>query len=223
MMESKPEPELMDSEEQTQAYAEADFSDANECFTQAFFSKFAQWSDSGHLVDLGCGPADICIRLSRRLPNWQLTGIDAGTNMLKRAREAIADSECADRIDLQLSHLPDPGLGERCYQAITSNSLLHHLPDPMVLWHSILQLADTGAAVMIMDLSRPDSTQDARRLVDHYAHDAPTVLRNDFYHSLLAAYEPTEVKQQLHACGLAHFELFRPSDRHWIVFGRTGS
>ena len=35
-MERKPEPELMDSEEQTQAYAEADFEESNALFTRRF-------------------------------------------------------------------------------------------------------------------------------------------------------------------------------------------
>ena len=77
-MERRPEPELMDSEAQTVAYAEADFSESNTLFTEHFLAAFADLPDAGHMIDLGCGPADICIRLAKRLPGWRITGLDAG-------------------------------------------------------------------------------------------------------------------------------------------------
>ena len=43
-MERKPEPELMDSEEQTQAYAEADFEESNALFTRALLDAFQDLS-----------------------------------------------------------------------------------------------------------------------------------------------------------------------------------
>ena len=61
-MKRKPEPELMDSEEQTQAYAEADFEESNALFTRALLDAFQDLPGTGNLADLGCGPADICIR-----------------------------------------------------------------------------------------------------------------------------------------------------------------
>lgn len=219
-MDRRPEPELMDSEAQTRAYAEADFSESNALFTDRFLEAFPDLPGSGRLIDLGCGPADICIRLARRLPGWAVVGLDAGENMLRRAREALSHSGLADRVELLHSHLPDPALGERRFDAVTSNSLLHHLPAPDTLWDSIRQLGRPGAAVTVMDLERPDSAGAAKRLVDEYAADAPAILREDFYHSLLAAYSVDEVEQQLRRAGLSQLSISRPSDRHWLVAGR---
>lgn len=222
-MERRPEPELMDSEAQTRAYAEADFSDSNQLFTDQFLATYPGLAPEGRAVDLGCGPADICIRVCRRLPGWHITGLDAGENMLQRAREAIDAAGLAERIELRLARLPDPGLGRQGYDAIISNSLLHHLPDPGTLWSSAVQLARPGAAVMVMDLERPGSEGAARALLDRYADGAPDILREDFYNSLLAAYTVTEVSAQLERAGLSHFRVSRPSDRHWLAWGRVGS
>jgi ubiquinone/menaquinone biosynthesis C-methylase UbiE len=219
-MERRPEPELMDSDAQTLAYAGADFSESNGLFVDRFTGAFPDLPARGRLADLGCGPADICIRLARRLPEWRITGLDAGPNMLKRAAEAIGRAGCSDRIRLQLSRLPDPDLDGQAYDAVVSNSLLHHLPDPATLWESLWQLAVPGAPLVVMDLRRPDSEEAAVRLVAENSADDPPVLREDFFNSLLAAYTPGEVARQLQRAGLGDLRVELPTDRHWLVAGR---
>jgi len=103
---------------------------------------------------------------------------------------------------------------------VVSNSLLHHLHDPAGLWRMIRARGAAGAAVVVMDLMRPASESAARALVEAYAADEPEVLRRDFYNSLLAAFEPGEVRQQLAAAGLGHFSVTEASDRHLVVRGR---
>ena len=222
-MKRRPEPELMDSEAQTLAYAEADFDEANTLFTERFLARFSDLPARGRLADLGCGPGDITIRLARALPGWELTGLDAGPNMLKQAERRLADPSLAQRVRFRLAYLPDPELHSAEWDAVVSNSLLHHLPRPAVLWDSIVQLGAPGAAVQVMDLMRPDSEDHAQRLVEHYAVDAPAVLREDFYNSLLAAYTPEEVSGQLIQAGLDRLKIESASDRHWIVSGTLTS
>jgi trans-aconitate methyltransferase len=218
-MERRPEPELMDAPDQTLAYAGADFSDSNSLFVEHFLDTFPGLPGGGTLVDLGCGPADICIRLSDRLPGWRIAGLDAGENMLRRAAEAIQAADKGAVISISLSRLPDTGLERRAFDAVVSNSLLHHLPDPATLWSTILQIGKPGAAVTVMDLRRPKDEREAERLVDEYAADAPEILREDFFNSLLAAYTPGEIEEQLERSGLGTFAVQLPSDRHWIATG----
>ncbi|MDH3925333.1 MAG: class I SAM-dependent methyltransferase, partial [Xanthomonadales bacterium] len=132
-----PEPELMDSEAQTIAYAEADFEEANSLFTQRFLDRFTDLDPAGKMADLGCGPGDIAIRMASALPGWRVTGIDAGENMLRRAQERLHRESLDQRVDFRLAYLPDPSLPKNSFDAVISNSLLHHLPDPQVLWQSI--------------------------------------------------------------------------------------
>lgn len=217
-MKRTPEPELMDAPEQAGAYAEADFNEPNRLFVNLFL-ELAIESDSGHLIDLGCGPGDICIRLARKMPGWQVVGLDAGPNMLSLARTAISQADLDERIELVLARLPDQ-MPARRFDAIVSNSLLHHLPDPMVLWQSVRQLATPGCLVQVMDLHRPDSPSAVDAIVDEHAAEAPEVLRADFRNSLHAAYTSDEVLAQIDSSGLSNLTLSRPSDRHWMVQGR---
>jgi SAM-dependent methyltransferase len=112
------------------------------------------------------------------------------------------------------------GLPEQRFDAICSNSLLHHLPDPMSLWQSIRKLAGPGSAIQVMDLHRPATKGSAAAIVDTHAGGAPDVLREDFYNSLLAAYTTDEVEEQIRLSGLGGLAVSRPTDRHWLVQGR---
>ncbi|MFA6001549.1 MAG: SAM-dependent methyltransferase, partial [Thermoleophilia bacterium] len=105
------------------------------------------------------------------------------------------------------------------YGVVISNSLLHHLADPMTLWRAIKDLAQKGAPVFVMDLMRPCDKEEAARFVDLYMYDEPGILKEDFFNSLLAAYEPDEVRRQLDTAGLGDFILREVSDRHLAVWG----
>jgi len=111
--------------------------------------------------------------------------------------------------------LPCPG-----YNIIISNSLLHHLPDPVVLWQTVKAFAAPEALIFIMDLKRPESVAAAAYLREKYAKQEPEVLQRDFYNSLLAAFEPEEIQVQLRDEGLAGLSVRSVSDRHVIISGR---
>jgi SAM-dependent methyltransferase len=219
-MQRIPEPELMDEFEQARAYAEADFSEPNERFVALFAERFPDLR-AGSMLDLGCGPGDIALRLARRNPGLQVHGLDGSGPMLAFGEAALRDEpDLAARVLFVQGILPGARLPLRAYDAIVSNSLLHHLHDPMVLWQAVLDHGAPGAAVLVMDLFRPDSTAAALGIVETYASGEPEVLKQDFYNSLCAAFTRDEVRRQLAACGLQALEISVVSDRHMIVAGR---
>ena len=71
-----------------------------------------------------------------------------------------------------------------------------------------------------MDLLRPETIEEAKKLKELYVSNEPEVLRKDFYNSLLAAFEIEEVKEQLREVSLNHLEVEQISDRHLIVFDK---
>jgi hypothetical protein len=139
--------------------------------------------------------------------------------MLALGRQATAEAGLAGRVAFHELRLPAEKPPHARYALLFSNSLLHHLADPSVLWSSLGHWGD-GAHVFVMDLLRPPSRSRARALVDQYAAREPEVLRHDFFHSLLAAYRPDELRGQLERAGLAALQLEVVSDRHFIVWGR---
>jgi ubiquinone/menaquinone biosynthesis C-methylase UbiE len=219
-MKRTPEPgELMDDAEQALAYAEEDFAEARELFLDQF-TRLVPGGFTGHALDLGCGPADIQIALAERHPRARIDALDAASAMLAHARAALADRpQVASRMRLVCDHLPSSQLREKSYDAVLSNSLLHHVANPAVLWRTIARCGKPGAAVCVMDLLRPPDGAAVDTLVALYAAASPEVLKRDFRNSLFAAYDLDEVKAQLAAAGLAILEASRISDRHLAVTG----
>lgn len=219
-MKRVPEPELMDDPHQAKAYALADFSEPHDHFVSLFKGRFPRHL-TGTVLDLGCGPGDICRRFAHAFPDCRIHGIDASEPMLTLGNDANRMQRLADRIELFRAYLPDADLPHDHYATIISNSLLHHLRHADTLWKTIRRFGRINSNIFVMDLLRPASTDKAAKLVENYAADEPEVLKQDFYNSLLAAYRPDEVEAQLKAHDLSELSLEIVSDRHFIVWGQV--
>ena len=216
-MDRIPEPELMEDAAQALAYARADFADVNQGFVDRFRATFADLT-RGRVLDLGCGPADIPIRLVRALPAFHVTAVDGSEAMLVQARKAVAEAGAWGRVVLLRARVPALPFRPEIFDAVISNSLLHHLSDPHPFWEEVLRLSRPGAALLIMDLFRPDSPERAREIVEAAAADADPILKQDFFNSLLAAFTIDEVHPQL-PDALSHLDCRIISERHWLVSG----
>ncbi len=219
-MRRTPEPELMEGEEQALAYASADFSAGD----QALIDRLAQLFPSGlgpRVLDLGCGPGNISVRLAERFPNAAVLGIDGAAAMLDLAAQALqARPALQPRLSFELRCLPDPSLSGR-FTALVSNSLLHHLHEPAVLWQALLQCGAAGARIYIKDLRRPPTAEAVAALQQRYLPDAPALLQRDYIASLHAAFTPEEVAQQLQEAGLAdQLQVAALEDRYLEVWGQ---
>ncbi|MBH0178019.1 MAG: class I SAM-dependent methyltransferase [Nitrospira sp.] len=207
----------MDDPLQAEAYARADFAKENQGFVERFREYFPDFSE-GRVLDLGCGPADIPIRFVTLYPACQVVGIDASAPMIRLGEQAVTQAGLADRITLRCERI-DAVAGARIADAALSNSLLHHLPNPLQFWNKLRLLVKPGSPVLVMDLLRPDSPEEAQAIVDQYAAGEPDVLRRDFYNSLLAAFTEDEVTTQLARMNLTRLLIDIPDDRHWVVGG----
>jgi trans-aconitate methyltransferase len=222
MLPRTPEPELMDTSDQAEAYDAADFSEASRLFLASVEAHVGDPEPGACWVDLGCGPADIPLTLLQRWPGVRIEALDGAEAMLARARlrRQTSPPDVARRLTLHHTLLPlDAGAGPWQADAVLSNSLLHHLHDPAVFWRTVRQVGRPGAAVVVMDLRRPDSEAEVDSLVTRYAADAPEVLRQDFRASLHAAWRADEIAAQLAAMGWSGWSITLPSDRHVQIAG----
>jgi len=194
------EPEIMDGEAEAGAYARADFSDSNQWYVDHFTQEYPR--HLREVIDLGCGPADVPLRLARAASGVHITAVDGSAAMLEFAREAIGRAHAHSRITLHHGRLPGLALREHHFDAVLSKDMLHHLPDPQVLWSEARRLARPGAAVYVMDLVRPSSPLEARETVERVAAREHPLLKEDFYNSLCAAFTVEEVRAQLAAAHL---------------------
>lgn len=215
-MERVLEPEIMNDPDQVRAYAQADFQEENQAFVDQFLRLFDDF-DGAHVVDLGCGPGDIAIRLARSHPHCRITGIDASSPMIAWAEQAVKEAGFAQRIGFLCQRFQDVKLPPA--DALISNSLAHHVPNPLRFWYGIKNLVKPGGFVLVMDLLRPETPEEAQATVDRYAANEPERLRQDFYHSLCAAFTEDEVAAHLAELNMS-LMVDVPDERHWIVYGR---
>jgi ubiquinone/menaquinone biosynthesis C-methylase UbiE len=218
-MQRTPEPELMNEQEQAAAYAAEDWSEAHGKIPPYFRERFPDFK-SGRVIDLGCGPADVTIRFVKAFPQVTVVGVDGSEAMLSFGRKAVSKEGLDSRITLEKRFIPDPSIETKSFDAAISNSLLHHLADPSVLWHTCKLAVKPGSPVLIVDLVRPRDPEAAARLVKEHAQGAPPVLERDFVASLHAAYTVDEVRRQITAAGLPHFKVDHVDELHFVAWGR---
>ncbi len=213
-----PEPDLMNDFEQARAYALADFEEPHNLFIQLFKDHFPVNID-GAVVDFGCGPADVTIRFANAFPDCRIYGVDGANRMLQFARNQIEHQRLHERIKLIQATLPDVNLPLDAFNTLISNSLLHHLADPALMWQMVRDYTRVGSRVFIMDLIRPESREQAAMMVDKYAEGEPDILRDDFFNSLLAAYTADEIEGQIKRSGIDYLSIKVVTDRHVVISG----
>lgn len=216
------EPELMDDAEQARAYADADFAASDRALLKRTEDLFGPQLGP-RIIDLGCGPGNISFLLAERHPTARVLGLDGAPAMLAIAAARLQATP--DRWPgLSFQHLlltPGGTLPEEgCWTAVISNSLLHHLHDPGVLWQAVRRLAAPGAAICVKDLRRPSDSAALEELVQRHAAGAPPVLRRDYAQSLRAAFRRVEVEAQLQQAGIGGLAVRELDDRYLEVWGR---
>ena len=210
------EPEIMADAEQSIAYASADFSTSNQHFVDHLVANYPK--ALRNVIDIGCGPCDVMLRLADACPDVRITAIDGSAAMIKLASQAVSHARHEARITVTQGFIPGLSLPEHSFDAVLSKDLLHHLPDPTVLWREAQRLGRPGAIVCVMDLIRPTTQQDARTIVDKVAPHEHPILKEDFYNSLCAAFTIEEVEAQLRHAGLP-LQVSHVGDRHMLIEG----
>jgi len=215
-MQRIPEPELMTDDAQCQAYASADFGVSNQAFVEIVRELIP--ANATNVLDLGCGPGDVMIRLARACPSLKITAVDGSPAMIQLALAAIEESGLSVTVTALQGYVPGLPLSVGQFDAVLSKDFLHHLPDPMALWYEVRRLIKPGGFICVMDLRRRDSPETARDIVQAVAANEADVLKTDFYNSLLAAFTPEEIREQLRAAAL-HLDATLSGDRHMLIEG----
>lgn len=212
----------MDDPAQAAVYEEKYLESAYYLFVWCFQKFFPDLEKGITVLELGCGTAGISLRLAKCLEVGRIDGVDGAESMLQYGREAVEKEKLSHLVQLFCGVLPEHlELPCRRYGVIVSNSFLHHLDDPLVLWDAVKRYGDANAAILVVDLIRPSCEADAQDIIKKYLPDAPPLLRRDMLASLLAAFTVEEVTAQLHRAGLSEqLCLKRVSPFQYAVYGR---
>ncbi|MFD1747583.1 class I SAM-dependent methyltransferase [Rhizobium helianthi] len=213
-----PEPEYMTEEEEI-CYAAADYSIPHEALAQEVVKVAA--GKPRRVVDLGCGPGDVLLRIRRHAPDWDLTGADISPRMLAIARDAQEERLAADtrRIHWLLTNGRNLACADGSFDVVMSNSVLHHVADAVQFWREIRRIAEEGAHVFVRDLRRPPDEATARALVSKHVGGESQVVQAHYLSSLRSSYTCAEVRSQLAAARIGGLEVRELEDRYLTVGG----
>lgn len=208
------EPEVMDTWEESVAYDAMDFLEVNTAFAE---EAVASGSPQARVLDAGTGPARIPVLMGQRRPQWQIIGIDLSANMLKLGTRHIRDAGLDDRIQLQLVDAKQMPFEDNIFDLVVSNSIVHHLPDPLPFFREIQRVLKPNGGLFLRDLQRPPDLETVDRLVASIGTDYDAHQTQLFRDSLMAAFTVEEVREMLDAAGLDGVKVYSSSDRHWTA------
>ncbi len=215
-MERVLEPEVMDTVEDATAYDAMDHSEAN----RNFVDRLLELEADGLVLDIGTGPGTIPLLLCSLHQSCRVVGVDLSSEMLKLAENHRMQSGYAERVEFQLADAKGLDFPDASLDAVCSNTILHHIPDPRPFLAEAWRVLKPGGVLLIRDLFRPESPEKTQELVDLHASDEEPYSQKLFYDSLRAALTPDELEKQASEAGISNFQVVIDSDRHMSLQSR---
>jgi ubiquinone/menaquinone biosynthesis C-methylase UbiE len=211
------EPEYMDTVDEASSYDAMDHTLPN----SAFVDRLVELGARGRMLDLGCGPGHMPLLVAERIADAQVIGLDAAETMLALARQKLAATNFADRVTFCRGDAKDLSFDDASFDVVFSNTVLHHIPDPLPFLSECRRVLRPEGVLVIRDLTRPATPADADQLVELHAAEADPTQRELFRASLHAALTPGELREAAEAAGIEGFEITRDSDRHMTLQRRA--
>jgi ubiquinone/menaquinone biosynthesis C-methylase UbiE len=215
------EPEAMDTAQEAADYDAMDNREPNEHFC----ADCLQFATFERALDVGTGTALIPIEMCKRAPGLAMVGVDLAEHMLAIAKTNVERARLASRIALRKIDAKALPFGDGEFDAVVSNSIVHHIPEPSHALGEMFRVAKR--VVFVRDLLRPETDDDVKRLVtlhgglpssvepDAVAMHARQVALLDA--SLRAAFTLEEIRAIVTPFGVPASSVTRTSDRHWTL------
>ncbi len=206
------EPEVMDSAEEAIDYDSMDHSHVN----RLFVSDLLQLRDDVRtMLDVGAGTAQIPIELCQRQPHVHIVAIDMAQHMLRIGQRNLEQAGLSERIHLQWCDAKRMPFADQSFDAVMSNSIVHHIPEPFAVFAEMARVVKPGGLLFVRDLLRPVDAAALAHFVQTYAGDANAHQQRMFADSLHAALTLEEVQAMVTTLGFAANSVRQTSDRHW--------
>ncbi len=209
------EEEVMDTVSESVAYDAMDFVEVNTAFANEVVATGPK--EHALVLDAGTGPGRIPVLICQMQANWQIVAIDMAESMLQIAAQHVVQASLQNRIHLELVDAKRLPYEDGHFDMVISNSLVHHLPDPLSFFQELKRVLKPQGAIFLRDLLRPSNEATINALVDSIGTDYDLHQRKLFRDSLYAALTLDEVQHLITQAGLEDLHIFQSSDRHWTA------
>jgi ubiquinone/menaquinone biosynthesis C-methylase UbiE len=207
----------MDSAEEARDYDAMDHATVNRVFIADLL---AVWKPQGlqpqdRVLDVGTGTAQIPIEFCRQSAIGSVVAVDAAHHMIAVAKDNVRRAGLEGRIEVQFTDAKRLPLADNSFDAVMSNSIVHHIPEPFTVLAEMARVVAPGGVLFVRDLLRPADDATVRHLVATYAGDANAHQQKMFDDSLRAALTLDEVRALVRRLGFDPSGVRQNSDRHW--------
>lgn len=205
----------MDDEHEVQEYQAMDHQAVNESFANDLI---AAGPVGPHVIDLGCGLAEIPVLLCQKVDDLEVLGIDSSVAMLDAARIEIEFGGVLGRVHLEHADCKKlTGFEPGTTDTVITNTVLHHLAEPKTAIVQALRILAPGGRLFFRDLARPVDADAVETLVDLHAKGESDFARQLLRQSLHAALTIDEILELVCEFGISEKHLRMTSDRHWTL------
>jgi ubiquinone/menaquinone biosynthesis C-methylase UbiE len=232
------EPEVMDTREDAWDYDSMDHAEVNRRFVEDLLgaelipitgahsndsriTPLPEGEDNPLLVlDIGTGTAQIPILLCQATDDVRVIAADAAVSMLDLARLNVEIAGLRERIQLDHSDAKQMAYRDSMFDAVISNSIVHHIPEPRGVLREAVRVTKPGGLLFFRDLQRPADEQAVDQLIETYAAGCNEHQRTLFRDSLHAALTADEIRALVAELGFPPETVEVTSDRHWTWCAR---
>lgn len=197
-----PEAEMMSEAEEVSAYASAAAQPYLDALDDTFVEQVLGFGlDSGLALDVGTGPGRIPLKIARRNPKLRVVGVDRSEAMIQAARNAAREQDSGGSIRFLLGDANRLSFPDAAFDLVLSNSLLHHLADPVCVFREMARVTRAGGWILVRDLRRPSRVSFPFHAAWYGRHYAG-LMRDLYGASLRAAYTPQELRDLVNRASL---------------------
>ena len=204
-----PEPEVMESFEETDVYGSAASAAHLDRLDTTFIDHAVRMGvNEGLALDVGTGPGQIPIKLALRLPELNAIGVDRSEAMLARARQDAERSGVASRVQFQIADAKRLPFPDTHFDLVICNSLLHHVADPLATLNELDRVVRPQGAILLRDLRRPSALAFSLH-VSWFGRHYRGLMKKLFTDSVRAAYTEEELQLLLEQSRISGGRVFR--------------
>jgi ubiquinone/menaquinone biosynthesis C-methylase UbiE len=106
------------------------------------------------LLDVGCGPGEVLVRLATIAPAIETTGLDVDAAMIARARRKAEEfgSDGPSFVVADVASMPFP---DASFDVVVSSYAVHHWPDRNAGLAEVLRILKPGGKAIVWDVAPP--------------------------------------------------------------------
>lgn len=104
------------------------------------------------ILDIGTGPGWLLVKLHQECPGLRITGVDASSAMVAKARLNMEKAGLSDIIEIQKGNVNHMHFSDSSFDSVVSTGSIHHWKDPTAGLNEVYRVLKPGGHALVYDL-----------------------------------------------------------------------